>query len=303
VIEELGEKVLAMAKLWLPGEIRQRTQADHVKRLAQSIDELVMINPPTVRKDGSRYQLLAGRDRVAAHVLLQRAEIRCRIVRCSDREAKLIELAEDAHRRNADESSLRALTEEIDRLRELPEVTMEKSKKTPLQRAVARVAKAAGVDQKLLARAYRRHSQEEPEKPREVEVKLHDIGMPLEEPFKKQIGSIQYRVAMARDLVAKTKAHLAALRTMPMPNRVRRNAEELAAQLEVLLGNMFPASLCPYCKGVAGVQESCALCEMQGWICQAKIESVDDKFFDQVDRIVMVAAKPERLADLLRSRE
>lgn len=302
-MERIGEKVLPLAKMVLPGDIRQRTLSPHVQRLAQSIDQLGPINCPTVRKDGSRYVLLAGRDRVAAHIILQRPEVRCVVVRCADQEAIMLELAENAHRRNVDIAEMDELCRRIDEAREkqLTEPDMPKSKKSRQARAVERIAKEAGVDAKLLRREWRKRADRaEAEEEKPIEVKLQDIGMPLDDGFKEKVGQIQRRAMAARDFAVKVKAMLHSMAVLPVPNIHRRKAEELAAELTGLCERLFPAALCPYCKGVAGVQETCALCHMQGWIPQAVIETVPDKFWDRVDRIVMVAGRPERLSDLIR---
>lgn len=302
-MERIGEKVLPLAKMVLPGDIRQRTLSPHVQRLAQSIDQLGPINCPTVRKDGSRYVLLAGRDRVAAHIILQRPEVRCVVVRCTDQEAIMLELAENAHRRNVDIAEMDELCRRIDEAREkqLTEPDMPKSKKSRQARAVERIAKEAGVDAKLLRREWRKRADRaEAEEEKPIEVKLQDIGMPLDDGFKEKVGQIQRRAMAARDFAVKVKAMLHSMAVLPVPNIHRRKAEELAAELTGLCERLFPAALCPYCKGVAGVQETCALCHMQGWIPQAVIETVPDKFWDRVDRIVMVAGRPERLSDLIR---
>lgn len=302
-MERVGEKVLPLARIILPGDIRQRTQAPHVQRLAQSIDQLGPINCPTVRKDGSRYVLIAGRDRVAAHILLQRPEVRCVVVRCTDQEAVMVELAENAHRRNVDEAEMNALCQRIDEMREklLTEPDMPKSKKSRQARAVERIAKEAGVDAKLLRREWRKRADRaEAEEEKPIEVKLQDIGMPLDEGFKEKVGQIQRRAMNARDFAEKAKAILHSMALLPVPNVHRRRAEELAAELMELCSRLFPAALCPYCKGVAGIQEGCALCHMQGWVPQVTIKQVPDKFWDRVDRIVMVAGETKRLADLVR---
>ena len=302
-MERIVEKVLPLAKMVLPGDIRQRTLSPHVQRLAQSIDQLGPINCPTVRKDGSRYVLLAGRDRVAAHIILQRPEVRCVVVRCTDQEAIMLELAENAHRRNVDIAEMDELCRRIDEAREkqLTEPDMPKSKKSRQARAVERIAKEAGVDAKLLRREWRKRADRaEAEEEKPIEVKLQDIGMPLDDGFKEKVGQIQRRAMAARDFAVKVKAMLHSMAVLPVPNIHRRKAEELAAELTGLCERLFPAALCPYCKGVAGVQETCALCHMQGWIPQAVIETVPDKFWDRVDRIVMVAGRPERLSDLIR---
>lgn len=301
-MERIGEKVLPLARIILPGDIRQRTQAPHVQRLAKSLDELGPINCPTVRKDGSRYVLIAGRDRVAAHILLQRPEVRCVVVKCSDQEAIMVELAENAHRRNVDEAAMNELCRRIDEAREkqLTEPDMPKSKKSRTYRAVDRIAREAGVDAKLLRREWRKRADKaETEETKPIEVKLHDIGMPLEAEFKEKIGQIQRRAMSARDFAVKAKSILHSMAFLPVPNVHRKRAEDLANELIELCDKLFPAALCPYCKGVAGIQESCVPCHYQGWIPQALIEHVPDKFWDRVDRIVVVAGETKRLADLV----
>ncbi len=69
-----------------------------VKRLADSIEQIGLRHPITVRERGDRYQLIAGRHRIAAHEKLGLEHIQAVIVKMTNDEARLWEIAENLHR-------------------------------------------------------------------------------------------------------------------------------------------------------------------------------------------------------------
>ena len=75
MITRYGSKRLPIAKLKLPGDIKQRQASKHVQELAKSLETTggAPLNPPTVDKETMR--VVTGCDRIAA---LSRLGIPCR---------------------------------------------------------------------------------------------------------------------------------------------------------------------------------------------------------------------------------
>lgn len=84
----------------------------HVAKLAESIRDTGLIHPPVVRaKD---FEVIAGEDRVAAHVLLNRDEVLVDLVECTDEEVEAIRAAENRHRRPHTADEVAALVAKLE---------------------------------------------------------------------------------------------------------------------------------------------------------------------------------------------
>ncbi len=81
-----------------PKNGRLETDPDKVRELADSIQDGGLLNPITVRRAGPDYQLIAGRNRLAAFRLLNRPYIPARIIACDDLTAGTLRLAENTNR-------------------------------------------------------------------------------------------------------------------------------------------------------------------------------------------------------------
>jgi ParB-like chromosome segregation protein Spo0J len=88
---------LAIDEIDIGGRRREINQAA-VKRLADSINEVGLRHPITVRQKGEKYILVAGAHRIEAHKRLGRDYVPACIVKMSNDEARLWELAENLHR-------------------------------------------------------------------------------------------------------------------------------------------------------------------------------------------------------------
>jgi ParB-like chromosome segregation protein Spo0J len=69
-----------------------------VKKLADSIDKIGLRHPITIREKGDRYILVAGRHRIEAFKKLGRDHIPASIVKMTNDDARLWEIAENLHR-------------------------------------------------------------------------------------------------------------------------------------------------------------------------------------------------------------
>lgn len=77
---------------------RREVNAAAVKRLAQSIDQIGLRHPITVREKGDRYILVAGRHRIEAYKKMDIEHIPATIVKMTNDDARLWEIAENLHR-------------------------------------------------------------------------------------------------------------------------------------------------------------------------------------------------------------
>lgn len=77
---------------------RREVNQASVKKLAESIDKIGLRHPITVREKGDRYILVAGRHRIEAFKKLGRDHIPASIVKMTNDDARLWEIAENLHR-------------------------------------------------------------------------------------------------------------------------------------------------------------------------------------------------------------
>jgi ParB family chromosome partitioning protein len=82
----------------LIGDRRRDINVKAVEKLAQSIDQIGLRHPITVRRRGDKYQLIAGRHRLEACKKLGREHIPASIVAMAGDDARLWEIAENLHR-------------------------------------------------------------------------------------------------------------------------------------------------------------------------------------------------------------
>lgn len=84
-----------------PNQPRQVFNQDELQALANSIDEVGLLQPITVRKlDNLKYELIAGERRLRAHQLLNKNVIEAIIIDANDEEASLLTLAENLKRQD-----------------------------------------------------------------------------------------------------------------------------------------------------------------------------------------------------------
>ncbi len=303
-----GERVVQLAKMILPGDIRHRAKLPHVVTLAAELGK-GFVPPPAIRKGAKgKWTLVteSGKDIAAAHVLLQWPELRGRELSCSEQEAQLWALAEQK-RGETDERKLAALSEAIERIEadilanpRAPLAAQRGRRRSAKSQAVKEVARITGLDARSLMRAHRRRTQGDPDFSEPVlpaEPIILDLGMPLTREFLAQVNEVQAAITNALDGIERARRAMRKLEGLPYPKHALALAD--LDELSERLRKYWPYSVCPYCKGLSGIQEGCAACAMQGWLGKGQIESVPDKLWDKVDRVVMVHGTAKRVADLL----
>jgi len=84
-----------------PNQPRKVFEESQLKELADSINEIGLLQPITVRKlDNLKYELIAGERRLRAHQLLGKSVIEAIIIDANDVEASLLTLAENLKRQD-----------------------------------------------------------------------------------------------------------------------------------------------------------------------------------------------------------
>lgn len=84
-----------------PNQPRKLFEESQLKELADSIDEVGLLQPITVRKlDNLKYELIAGERRLRAHQLLGKSVIEAIIIDANNVEASLLTLAENLKRQD-----------------------------------------------------------------------------------------------------------------------------------------------------------------------------------------------------------
>jgi ParB family chromosome partitioning protein len=84
-----------------PYQPRKKFDEQEIKELAESIDEVGLLQPITVRKlENFKFELIAGERRLRAHEVLKKSTIEAIIIDASDEEASLLTLAENLKRQD-----------------------------------------------------------------------------------------------------------------------------------------------------------------------------------------------------------
>ena len=98
----LAARTIPISDILCPADQHGRfdLQPAEIALLAQAIQGQGLINPITVKPEGGRFILIAGRRRLEAHKLLHRTTIECRVTATSDRNAAVLTLAENTQRSN-----------------------------------------------------------------------------------------------------------------------------------------------------------------------------------------------------------
>jgi ParB/RepB/Spo0J family partition protein len=131
---------LSLDEIQIP-EGRREVDPAVVKRLADSIDNVGLRHPITVRRKGEGYVLVAGRHRMEACRKLGRDHVQATIVSMTNAEARMWEIAENLHR--AELTKLER-AEQIEEWREL--VLKVSTPEQPREAGIRKTADELGID-------------------------------------------------------------------------------------------------------------------------------------------------------------
>ena len=255
-----------------PGDIRVPGLAglleDHdVKELAENIRQLGMAHDPMVRGDASGSLVVVhGRRRIAAAVILGLELITVRVAQLTDDQAQHMALSENAYRRH----STRERHAMLLYLRETYlGIAQQDGIRWPEKAADDWIAEQLGLDPQSVRRQARRGKRG----PR----KIHGHRPP---PFNFQAFGMQVPDTWREELAAiHTSAHRGAwngkeierclqdmLSAGPVNGAKVRQLLDRAKKFQKALSELVPLALCPWCKGIEGLQEECPRCLATGWV-------------------------------------
>lgn len=296
---------VSIADLQLPDDIMHRS-VDH---LTSSIGELGVIQEPVVRE--SDKLLICGADRIAALLRLGEQRAQVKLVEVTDERVARMRVDENLRRRSM--PPVDVVEETIEELA----ATMEDDPRQPGKRGRIKgakrkarevVASKLGVQEASLRRRIeRRRKRGEPPPPpkekKDAPPPIKCIGMEVDRSFLSHAASIQRAVASAADTIARATAALAPLEELPFPSPVLQTLRGKLRTLRVEVLGWRPTSLCPYCKGLGGVQDDCAACQTKGWLPACRENGVPERLWDEQAPMVQVAGHLKAIEDVTEPEE
>lgn len=267
-----NERWMRISKLKLSGVGVDPTS----KQIARSIAELEHMGVT----GGVMQRILVSPDGTVlegeAHVLGAREagkhSVRVRMVDCDEVEASLLQSYEVAHRRGNKAAKAEAIAMLVDRLTEKlsqGEPPKKNKRKTPKSRAYDCIAGITGMGRETVRRWEWKHKCENPEQlpkspPRPT---VNTFGMELAPEFVVHLAQGQGCLKAADDALGRVLGCLKGwMYRQPEEHRgvIVGLMRECNAFRDTLSKHM-PVSLCAWCKGQDGVQETCEVCGGKGY--------------------------------------
>lgn len=299
-MEFLKDVTVKVSSLNLPSGIKARMKEPHVVELAESIrlNGGEPMNRPLFRWPGR--DLIAGGDRMAATLLNKTTKITVRRVKCSDQEAKRLELDENLRRRQDNRKEMLA---EASKLKEA-ELKAEAARKaeeakasgTPVppskkaepikKKAREAVAAKAGIKPESVRKAEQRakkaaepKKEPEPRKPYPIET----LGVELTKGLVTVLDRIQVCTEEFQETsktLLREVSRIAGI--VPAPVLVR--LQDAAKALGDVGKEVHPACVCPKCR--AKGDEKCQLCKGAHYVREEQMRDIPKEWL-----------KPEPKAD------
>jgi ParB-like chromosome segregation protein Spo0J len=284
----IGYRLIPIASLLLPGDMRIREQAARVQALAETYAQVGTLHAPVVRwvptadrqQNHEHNRVLAGRDRIAAHMLIGSTELEVRYVECTDEEARRIELIENAHRRHDRGEQATALKALQEVLRVAEEQLIEQMGRQPTRREVhAAAAPVLGVLPETVARKEREVKATNGK--RKPTSGLETWGLELDDAWHENLTKLTVAMESLAGSVTKALAASAFLQDNQLvtPAFAANVRQELASLSRIIRDNQ-PVALCPYCKGQEELQDKCGCCIGTGWVGPSKLRSAPEPLKD-----------------------
>lgn len=308
-------------------EIKRRTKMAHVAELAADIREAgdEPIHAPTVRAGTN--QLICGRDRLAAILILKSKRLWIRIAECDDREARALERRENIYRRPPTDRQ-----REIAELSELKfrELTADQagtlsplSDQTIKAKARKEVAKAAGISPASVKKAEQRaaaakvppsdgagaagndpaghdHGSGESRSPAppvaEPSINLLGVDEPHARYAAEQAAADQAAIDKAASLLQQAQAVLAKATACTPHQEIKAEINRVAGRVRA----RRPAAICPWCKAcppeVLGAP--CAPCGGLGYVPMEIANRAPTELIDHDAPLVAIDGKFYPWADV-----
>lgn len=289
-MKSLGIKSVRIDSIKLPGDMKRRMGAEHVIAMSKTLEGIGLLERPKVRK--ADMAVIIGRDRIAAHLVAGRDEVEVELMECSDEDAVEADRVSNAHRRHDRNEQQRLMVELVEaRTAEQKRVVVAASPgpgrpKTPRGRARDDVAAQLGVKPESVRQAEYRHRKRDEANGTPG---FNTFDIPLEEAFvaeclliKGMTGDVARGLGRAlKDMQRLTNADV---ELHGATERLLGKLEEL----ELAVRGIAPAALCPYCKCIEGLTESCACCLGKGWVTKDELAGAPKELTKRGDDAVVM---------------
>lgn len=310
-MKTLEYKAVKLSTLKLPGGIRAFLQ-DKDEPMAESIKELGILQPPLIRKEDGR--LLCGRRRIAAAIAAGHETIWIKYVECTDSEAELATLSENAYRQHLSRKEQTDLILEIVKKRAANMKPEELTQGTTGRRrsaeslAMSQVAQQLGINENNLrvAKSRRKKAKEGRSEtrpaPQPKTFELVSLGADVSDELNSAASEVAELLGHATRLMRDARGRIQAINT-PLPGT---SVQALCGSAEELIGALSalaPHSVCPYCKGLQELQKDCTGCDSAGWFGSGQLASAPTKLLDPDDVHVVVDGELTRAVDIFEEDE
>jgi len=293
-----GYRLVPVKKIGLPGDIAARQKQPNVVELAESIKKLGQqpIHAPSI--DGRTHQLIAGRDRMAAILLLKLKEVWCHVASdVTEQDALDLEVEENLHRRqdNRDELIARrvkkvAATVKEERAAAPPTDRGRGRPKSPEGEAREIVAREIGATPEAVRAATTRASGELPDKKSDISTKppVTTYGVPLPTDLAQVITQAQEHIDAADSHLRRAQAAITALGKQgslggPLESRIKAELHRAADTVR----RERPDSICPVCKLISARQLGCHFCGGIGVVSNDKLAGAAPELLAGGDKAVV----------------
>lgn len=285
-------KEIPIDSIEFSGQFQFHLQDPATDRKAANIRRIGIIHEPVIRVllDGRKI-CLAGERRCAA---CKKAglPVRCKLVTCSDEEAKAITLSENAEREHNPQRQREELAELTDALAKNFAREPLQGRQTPKGQARKMAAQLRGVTPGAVRQAEHRERMKkevEAEKAQRVKERpIQTLGMAAPPAVMENAGRAVDTVEDMIALTLKSRGLLEKLLAQPEGIHQAR-AKAMKAKLEEVsayLRGMRPTSLCPACKALPKVIEQCVTCETTGWVSRDQEGQIPAKLWDVTNPVV-----------------
>lgn len=300
---------VAIASLIVSDTFEDRLQQQHVRDLADSIRVEGLIHPPMVRVTEHGNEVVAGEDRVAAHVLLGRDEVTCIVSEHVDEaRAERLRHIENVYRRTDPEERRRSVAAlvalEAERVadgpadealnpfvEEAPPPKKRGRPKSPKGQAREQVAKDLGMSPEAVRMAERRGKQLDAPKPAPLQTDLvcpvENQGIETTSVWNAQVEAVRVYLRDLNKLLVQAQGVITNMRNANLPVResAYQRVQELMHDAAASVRSMKPKRVCPYCKLVASIQPTCAACFGYGYTTEAQEENIPPELLEDASLV------------------
>lgn len=307
---------VSRTELGVHGEAwRAALESDDARTIAESYKHTggQPMHQPWVREIEGGYELLTGLHRLAAFKLTHDnnddTPIEVTVVKCSNLEAQILKRVENAARRHDKNEQNVALLELVSLFEKEEEKKIrDHAERYPLKkvpvgrpksargRARERAAEMTGITEGAVRKAEQRAKKAKPKKKDWVP---NTYGMELSDQFVAECRAIRTYLKDTRKRLSMAMQALDNLKrsTFDYPaDQVQEVYESVLAGSE-RMAEIMPDALCPYCKGIQGLQESCGVCGGRGWV--GKLKDVPRELLDEETPHVVVKGEPRPVTEVL----